>query len=172
MKLKYIAAIFLYFATFTLSVLIVGIPRFKSEPANIRPSIKQPVRSTEPELEARLRKFLQADKQTGRELSEDLSKFRAVYVEVPAKKLATGILVKKMQSVDCLNLPDDFCAAWKEHVDAWSKKHDFLRQAHLANRQSIDKDLTKDYLLLTGEINRTYYRMLDVARRYNVDFNY
>jgi hypothetical protein len=170
MKLKHIAGACAFFASLLLSVSIVGIPTRGIKSDGISPVKNQPVQQAETELQTRLRKFLEADRQTGYELSADLSHFRGVTNELAAEEWANAVLLKKMQRVDCVRLPDDFCLAWEQHFDAWEKKDDFLNEARLANKQWIDDDLRKDYSKLTVEINRTYYRMLEVAEKYGVYF--
>lgn len=167
MKLKHFAAIFVFLTSFMLSILLVGITASRKCTApNITPAQTQTIRQTNTELQARIRIFLEADRQTGFELSDDLTDFRSNADTFTVEKKATSNLLKKMQNVECQNLPADFCAAWDEHHKAWIKKHDFLQQA------DRDKNHGKEYLTFEREINKTYFKMLGVAKKYGVYFSY
>jgi hypothetical protein len=173
MKLRHITAIFCFLAAFGLSIFLVGLstPLSCSAPVSFEPKQTIAVNS-EPELQARIRKFLEADRQTGHELSADLTSYRQErYSELGAEKMATFNLVKKMKKIECKDLPADFCLAWQEHVNAWSRKATFLPDATNTDLKFY-RDLNKDYSKLTSEINLTYYRMLEVAEKYGVYFTY
>lgn len=166
MKLKHFAAIFVFLTSFMLSVLVVGLPVRETCELKV-PSIKvTPLRSENNDLKARIQDFLEADRQTGLELSEDLTDFRSNADTFTVEKAATSKLLAKMQKVECQNLPADFCAAWDEHRNAWLNKHNFLQQA------DRDENNGAAYLDYEREINKTYFKMLGVARKYGVYFGY
>ena len=165
MKIKYIAAIFIYFTTFTLSVLIVGIPVSQSRSYK-KPCLKRtlPVASTETELQVRIRKFLEADLQTGIELTNDKVRLSHSHNSLNAEKIATFNLVEKMEKVNCDKLPEDFCKAWDQHVVAWRYK-----------TYVLDQNLKIgpfDHKVASEQISNSYQKMLVAARAYGVDFKY
>ena len=172
MKLKHIGAIFLYFATFTLSVLIVGLPTTKSRSSQICPVEKQTVVvQKETDLQKRLRKFLEDDLQTGIELANDKARLSQSNGLSKAEELATSDLVKKMYKVKCDSLPEDFCTAWIEHRNAWTAMDYYLAQ-DFRNAGKRVKFQSEHKRALSSDIERTYQKMLAAARRYGVDFKY
>jgi hypothetical protein len=170
MKIKYIAAICLYFVTFTLSVLIVGLPNSQSL-SNRKPCFRPapPVVETETELQTRIRKFLEADLQTGIELTNDKVRLSHSNSPLRAEEIATSNLIKKMEKVKCDGLPEDFCSAWDAHLIAWRYK------AFILERELRGKSLNFTYSndkIPSEQISNSYHNMLAVARTYGVDFKY
>ena len=165
MKIKHFVAITVFFATFALSVLFVGFPVSPSR------SYKQPcaekqttVVSTETELQVRIRKFLEADLQTGIELTNDKVRLSHSHNSLNAEKIATFNLVEKMEKVNCDKLPEDFCKAWDQHVVAWRYK-----------TYVLDQNLKIgpfDHKVASEQISNSYQKMLVAARAYGVDFKY
>lgn len=75
-------------------------------------------------------------------------------------------------SIDANDLPQDFQAAWREHMKAWREYSDFLNQsADISGRTScsLRKFKTNDNLH-NREINRTWYEVLRIGRSYGADF--
>jgi hypothetical protein len=165
MKLKHFAAIFVFLTSFMLSVTVVGLP--VREGCKLVPLTKetQPRRENA-DVKERLLNFLEADRLTGIELSEDLTNFRSNSDSFTVEKTATSKLLKKMQKVECQNLPADFCAAWDDHRNAWLNKNNFLQQADRYENQG------EAYLKYEREINTTYFKMLGVAQKYGAYFGY
>ena len=171
MKIKYIAAIFIYFVTFTLSVLIVGIPVSQSRSYK-KPCVnnRTPV-VTETELQTRLRKFLEADHQTGIELANDKTRLSASHSWLNAEKIATFNLVEKMRKVECgAGMPKGFCLAWDEHADAWQSKAKFLDKGFKGG--TLDGTDSEEYRKLNERISQTYQAMIAAARQEGVDFRF
>lgn len=166
MKLKHFAAIFVFLTSFMLSVLIVGLPVRETCRPDVSLTKETLPRRENTDLKARILEFLEADRQTGRELSADLTDFRSNADTFTIEKEATANLLEKMQKVECSNLPADFCAAWDEHHIAWFKKHTFLQQADRDENNGVE------YLKHEREINKTYFKMIGVARKYGVYFSY
>jgi len=169
MKLKHFAAIFVFLTSFTLSVLVVGLPvrKTSSPDCSLRKETTPRRENTDvTDVKERILNFLEADRQTGLELSADLSDFRSNADTFTVERVATSNLLKKMQKVECQNLPADFCAAWDDHRSAWLNKHNFLQQA------DRDKNQGEAYLKLEREINKTYFKMLGVAEKHGAYFGY
>ena len=165
MKLRHIAAIFCFLAAFGLSVFLVGLTIPKSCSASIPSGKKQSVTvNSETELQARIRKFLEADYQTGIELANDKARLSQSNHQLKAEELATFNLVEKMQQVKCTGLPEDFCNAWDSHLTTWKYKAFLLDRPH--------KSGPMDYQITNEQINNSYKKMLAVARKHGVDFKY
>lgn len=173
MKIKYISAIFVYFATFTLSVLMVGLPASINRSSK-SPCVKSaPIASAETDLQVRLRKFLEADQQTGIEFANDLTRLSASNSRLNAEKIATLNLVEKMRKVECgAGMPKGFCLAWIDHAYAWQLKAEFLNKDFKNNKFSEAETAEYEYRKLNERIGKTYQAMLEQARREGVDFKY
>lgn len=171
MKLKHFGYISAFLISFLSSVFVVGllINEARHTQSACRFVSEQTAPAIEPEntgLQIRIRSFLEADRQTGYELSADMRNFRSDSNSLTVEKTATSNLLKKMRAVECKNLPEDFCAAWENHVNAWAEKERFLGQTDKSQNYS------SDYLKIEREINQTYYRMLGIAKKYGVYFSY
>ena len=164
MKLRHITAIFCFLAAFGLSVFLVGLFTYKTRLQEFSCKRQQSVVKTETELQTRIRKFLEADYQTGIELANDKARLSQSNYHLKAEKLATFKLVEKMQQVKCDGLPEDFCNSWDAHVVAWKYK------AFLLDRYW--KNGPMEYNFSNEQINNTYQKMLASARAYGVDFKY
>ena len=168
MKLKHFIGVFTFLACFAVSVLLIGFPvREKSF------SQKQDSRFAFEYLQTQqqIQKFLETDRQTGRELADDLLKSNNNGNSLINEELATVNLVRKMQKADCGNLPTDFCAAWKNHLQAWDEMADFLHQANQSGRRKeIDKDLTHQHWQINRRINQSYNDLIASAKTHGVDF--
>ncbi len=164
MKLRHWIAIFSFLAAFGLSVLFVGLILPKGCPAGTS-HIKNPSPAdTETKLQARIRKFLEADRQTGIELANDKVRSSHSNNHWNIEKIATNNLVEKMEKVKCDGLPEDFCNAWEEHVVAWKYKAILLDRYY--------KNGSLEYQIPNEQISSSYQKMLTAARKYGVDFNY
>lgn len=165
MKLRHFAAVLSFLTAFGLSVLLIGLPvgAIRSTPTPCKEK-QPPVVSSETEMQTRIRQFLEADRQTGIELANDMARLSQSDGQIKAEKIATTNLVEKMKKVKCDDLPDEFCNAWDAHLVAWSYKA-FLLDRYLKNGPS-------DYRIANEQINNSYQKMLMGARRHGVDFKY
>jgi hypothetical protein len=164
MKLRHQIAIFSFLAAFGLSVFFVGLSLPKGCTAETSLSKNPPsITTAETELQARIRQFMEADRQTGYELSDDKLRFSQSDNYLNAEKLATARLIEKMQKVKCDNLPEDFCKAWGEHVVAWQYKA-FTFRVHTGKSMG--------FFNADEQISVTYRKMQAAARSYGVDFKY
>ncbi|HEY8562018.1 MAG TPA: hypothetical protein VIL74_16720 [Pyrinomonadaceae bacterium] len=169
MKTKYIGAVFFYFVTFTISVMIVGLPAPQSRFSTVTPAVDRPlvIFKSEIDLQTRINNFLEDDLQTGIELENDEARLSQSRGLSKAEKLATLNLVEKMKKVKCDKLPEDFCQAWDEHRNAWTKKAEFLNSG---SKTIQGEEAYRNQLSI--EISRTYLNMLAAARRHEVEFRY
>ncbi len=169
MKLKYFICVFSFLACFAVSVLLIGFPVRGNNFSQ-----KQDSRYTFEYLQTQqqIQKFLKTDRQTGRELADDLLKSNNGNSLIN-EELATVNLVRKMQKANCADLPADFCAAWKNHLQAWDEMADFLHQSNKSGRhKEIDNDLTPQYWKFNRRINQSYNDLIISAKMHGVDFSY
>jgi hypothetical protein len=168
MSLKHFIGLFAFLACFTVSVLLIGFP--------IREKVSTQTQDSRFAFEylqtqQQIQKFLENDRQTGRELADDLLKSDNNANSLINEELATVNLVRKMQKVNCGNLPTDFCAAWKKHLQTWDEMADFLHQANQSGRQKeLEKDLASQYWQFNYRINQSYNDLITSAKMHGVDF--
>ena len=84
--------------------------------------------------------------------------------------------VDESQSLDASGLPADFQQAWQAHMDAWRVQADYLNQIKAtAEKYSLNNQKTghlfnlnsnNSYSNQSDEINRTWYQVLRVGRKY------
>lgn len=164
MKLKHITAIFSFLAAFGLSVFLVGLTAPQINFDAFPTCREKAVRTTNVNLQLRIRQFLEADRQTGIEMGNDIAGLKRSIYRVDAEKIATFNLVEKMQKVKCDGLPENFCKAWDAHVATWKYKAFLLERSW--------KHGPRDYEFSHEQINNSYQKMLAAARAYGVDFQY
>ena len=170
MKLKHFIGVFAFPACFTVSVLLIGFPVRENSSSQ-----KQDSRYAFEYLQTQqqIQKFLETDRQTGRELADDLWRSNNNGTSLINEELATVNLLRKMQKANCANLPADFCAAWKNHLQAWDEMADFLHQANKSGRhKEVDNDLTPQYWQFNRRINKSYNDLITSAKTHGVDFSY
>jgi len=128
-------------------------------------------------------KFLEKDRQTGLELENDRIQLKIQLeksgTEMKGEDIAAFNLVRKMYAAECVQLPSDFCKAWKNHVRAWDKMADFLLRANLREYkkspedfETTDSEIKEEHRRLNREINQTYEDLISAAKKYGVDFQY
>ena len=79
--------------------------------------------------------------------------------------------VDDSSSMNANDLPDDFQAAWREHMNAWRDSSNFLNQsADISGRTacSLRKFKATDKLH-NQQITRTWYEVLRIGRSYGAD---
>lgn len=164
MRIKSILSLIAFFTTFIFCVTLIGLPKnnfySRFSDANYSAQNRQNVRN-----------FLWADINRGRqrniESSDDLV------------SLADSVesYVDEAQSSDDSNLPADLRAAWQQHMNAWREHSDFLNNVKASPDRLDSYDLGNNDLNLSdaemqtysnqsNEINRTWYEVLRVGRKY------
>lgn len=173
MKLRHFTSIFTFSVAFMLSLLIANTSTHKSNVYEIPSVNKTPIIRTNAELQSRLLRFLQNDRQTGIELSNDKIQLKKEVEQSIAESKATFNLVRKMLKVECDGLPEDFCAAWNEHINAWTKMAKFLDQHNSGQHCRVGREVIKeDQAEIDRQINASYNNLLLSARSYGVVFQY
>ena len=69
--------------------------------------------------------------------------------------------VDASHSIDTRGLPDDFQTAWNRHMQAWRIHSNFLNRLDYVDAEAARRDSYN-----TGEINRTWYEVLRIARQH------
>ena len=173
MKLRHVTSISTFLIAFMLSLMIVGTSAQKSSAYEISTLDRPPVILANAELQARLLKFLQNDRQTGIELSNEKLQLKKEVEQSIAESSATFNLVRKMVKVKCDGLPEDFCGAWNEHINAWTKMAKFLDQHNSGQHCRVGREVIKEnYAEINSQINDSYNNLLSSARSYGVVFQY
>ncbi len=174
MNLKTIFSIAAFFAAFTLSVVLFGAENTDLE-LNNQPEvysfesdnsmIDSDYSSVESGLQIEMRRFLDEDKRNGFIFYGEVT---GKEDDLAAQTRPTAKLVKKMQKMNCSNLPNDFCADWNSHVKAW--KNLSLMLDHVSQKNADSDEINDDYSDANDQINDTYENLLNTAQDYDVDF--
>ncbi|MDQ3801784.1 MAG: hypothetical protein M3384_20355 [Acidobacteriota bacterium] len=89
---------------------------------------------------------------------------------------ATNEYADASASIGDWDLPGDFKAAWRAHMQAWRERADFLKQVRedsLKHRSSSSGDgyafPRDEYSRQSREISATWYEVLRIARTYNAE---
>lgn len=169
MKLKHYLAIIAFFATFVFSVLLIGVPVNKTScfTRNFLGATHTHNRTTQ----RKITNLLKRDIANGdfRELNVAASKNS--YSDDSFSGLVNYAdtierYVAESESINDENLPVDFQNAWRDHIRAWRNYADFLGTSRtsclMRGLDSYDLYLTS--LEQNAEINRTWYKVLRVAK--------
>lgn len=78
-------------------------------------------------------------------------------------------------SIDDSDLPNDFKAAWREHMTAWKNHSDFLNEYTYVPRRRVNgigsgegiEIPRRQYSEQTKEISDTWFEVLRIARKYD-----
>lgn len=73
----------------------------------------------------------------------------------------------KSSSIDDSNLPDDFRAAWQNHMSAWKDYSEFLNERNETKVKMSNGEFSDLESKFDQEISRTWYETLRIARSYN-----
>ncbi|MGI8469405.1 MAG: hypothetical protein ACR2N3_13230 [Pyrinomonadaceae bacterium] len=179
MRIKTILSLITFTAAFVLSVSLVGLPqnnfysrlaqinRYEQNRQNIQTLLQQDINN------GRLRN------QTVISLDGIDENFQSSF-NVNQIAEATEEYVDASQSMDSSNLPEDFQEAWQAHMSAWREQADYLNKINttakkypsLFENKKLNGYLFKldseTYSSRDAEINRTWYEVLRVGRKYGV----
>ncbi len=167
MQLKTIFSIAAFCAALTLSVVLFGSESTEIE-LNNQPAVyalRSDYSSVDSDLQMEMRLFLEEDKRHGLVFYGEVA---GAEDDLAAQVQPTARLVKKMQAMNCSNLPNDFCADWKLHVKAWKNLSNVLNQA--AHRNFDTVEVSDKYNDANDQINDSYENLLTTAEGYDVDF--
>lgn len=177
MRIKNILSLIAFSAAFIFSVTLIGLPKdnfysrlaqassFRQNRKNIRTLLQQDDRNGM----LRSRAIINLD-ETGSNSSFDV----ASYAD------ATGDYVDLSQSIDDSDLPADFQAAWREHMNAWRDQSEYLNRLKASNRKynvdgretnqfSLNPNDGQTYSSNVDKINSTWFEVLRLGRKYGVD---
>lgn len=165
MKLKHILAIIAFFATFIFSVLLIGVP--VKETSSFASVSHTHTRATQREIT----NLLKQDIANGdfRELNVNAYKNYSSDGDF-SNRMTYGDTINRYvtdsESISDANLPSDFQNAWRDHLRAWRSHADFadISQTSCLMRGLDSFDLRLIYLEQGAEINRTWYKVLRVAK--------
>ena len=146
MRMKHYAALFAFIAAFAMSAVAANF--FKIEKGAI-------VWWNEAKTAQKINKLLTADVGNGQEraLGQD-------YIG------ATLNYTEEMETLDDSNLPTDFRWAWREHKRAWRVQSNLLLNA---NRYRSSDRLKMMWVRNNDEISRTWYKVLEVAKKHKAE---
>ncbi len=156
---KHLFAIFTYFATFSVSVLLVGFltpvkPYVATSCFPGKTVTKSFDRNPETVEQTEIRNLLEKDQSFG------LTYFAGKETANNAEKL-----VEQMNGLlDNSKLPTPLLKAYKAHTEAWNNY-----AKHLGNSGNHDFS-DRECRILNREINETYNTVLIAAENYGVDF--
>lgn len=156
---KHLFAIFTYFTTFFVSVLLVGFvtpvkPYVATSCFNTSKTVIHPVNPrVETAGQSQIRNLLTFDQ-----------KFGFAYFAGVENANETENLVERMRSLDDSNLPIPFRKAYQAHTEAWDNY-----AKHLRNSGNHD-DSDRECRILNRQISETYNTVLISAKNYGVDF--
>lgn len=149
MRSRKFAALITFFVTFGFSAAFASM--FASGAADIETFLLQDISN------GQIR-----DERLSNLLSESTSRsYDAKPTEIVAE------YVHRSSGLDDGDMPQDFRAAWREHMRAWQNYSTFLQAAKFKNFDSEIFYLRDEKL--RSDINFTWYKVLFVARKYGAE---
>ena len=174
MRIKYIAAIITFFATFGFSAfiaLLFAAPRVYQVPPVSSSQYKPYDGRCNKRLGEKIKDFLNQDKQNGAERHRyEYSDEGEVISRLSLADQADSITLYAGQSssMDASDFPRDFQAVWNEHMLAWSEYADFMQKA-AKNKRTTAEDLYQRENAYIDDINSTWEEVLDTGRSHGAD---
>ena len=155
-----------FLLTFALSILLVGFPQPQAT-TKVYKIYDQPLRE-------QILRFLEQDRQNGRDMEKDLAELRKKEINSPANEAQViEKLLDKMREMSAAEFPFDFQKAWQNHIEAWRSRADLLKETGIINNsETTDKEFSQKYGQTHQDISETYNKLLKVAQKYGVSFSY
>ena len=177
MRIKTILSLIAFSATFISSVLLIGLPQnnfyAKFNQARVYSQNRHNIRM-----------LLWQDINNGRARNQELMNLDGIDEEIQSQSNIIQIAglteeyVDASQSIDASGLPADFQAAWQAHMNAWRVQADYLNQLKMTADKYPVNQKTGRYLFnlnsnntygnQTDEINQTWFKVLQIGRKYGV----
>lgn len=180
MRIKTILSLLVFSATFILSVSLVGLPQ-----NNFYSRLSQAKRAEQNRQNIRM--LLWQDINNGRLRNQMMMSLDGIDQDFQSSYTvnqiaeATEEYVDASQSMDSSDLPADFQEAWQAHMSAWRENANYLNEINATAKMypvnKVDNRKINGYLFKLGsetyrnheaEINRTWYEVLRVGRKYGV----
>lgn len=79
---------------------------------------------------------------------------------------SVGNYVDASEAIEDVDLPPDFRFAWQAHLNAWRKHADFLKSNAYSRNTVEENEFSRKYANQTYEITRTWWNVLDIAKKY------
>lgn len=166
MQIRFIIAVISFFATFgissTLTKLLIGTNAPQSSfvySENNRSAHRKIVNLLRQDIANGERRFRRLPANGLAETSK-----HAVYTQV------VNQYVNDSESIDDSDLPQDFQAAWRDHMSAWRTHAEYLQKIQdfaAENEFNLtDRRVLRKYRKQNDEISRTWYKALRIARSY------
>ncbi|MBA3335744.1 MAG: hypothetical protein H0T08_09085 [Acidobacteria bacterium] len=166
MKMKYIAAIAAFTATFFLSVLLIGLPKtnfLSRHQCNIK--VRHTVTSL---LEQDIAFGDKRDAQTN-SLYLSIGSAELTYTSNEYAEIVTEY-VRKSESMNDSTLPPDFRLAWRNHMKAWREHMDFLDVAKESFfTRNSEGEFFKVFEHQDQEITNTWRKVEFFGRKYGAN---
>jgi hypothetical protein len=154
MKMKFITAIVAFSITFGFSAFLTGLLGANSR---LHCQATQTNRTGQ-----EITSLLEQDIENGQESAEIYRSGASLseYAE------SVGNYVDASESIEDVNLPPDFRFAWQAHMNAWRRHADFLKLNDFSREGFYERDFSLKYSNQLAEIERTWFNVLDIGRKY------
>lgn len=153
MKMKFITAIVAFSITFGFSAFLTNLLaadyHLQFETAGNNRTGQQ------------ISAFLRQDIENGRKMDT----FCKASASLPKYSEAVNEYVETSEALEDVNFPPDFRFAWQAHMKAWRSHADFL-ESHYSRKDFYEQQTYQIYSNQTGEINRTWLKVLDIGKKY------
>lgn len=173
MRIKHIAALITFFATFAFSAfiaLLFAAPKAYQVPPVVTNYELKTYNHKRCGTSHKIKDFLEQDKRNGDgRLSSDFSDDDGTYSRSSISIFADSVsnYAKESGSMDDSGFPRDFQLAWREHMKAWSDYAEFLQKAKNKRMTFADfESLTDEY---SNEISVTWQETLSIGREHGAD---
>jgi hypothetical protein len=173
MRSKAVLSIIAFLAAFGISVAVT--PR--APKSTVSPYVKRGCAQSE--TARKITTLLSQDIENGHERDEKIDSFSSEDISRRAYLVNFVIAIDQYAdssaSINDSDLPQDFKAAWREHMTAWKNHSDFLNEYTYVPRRKADGTLSPDnaqfprrqYSEQTKEISDTWFEVLRLARKYD-----
>jgi len=164
--MKYIAAIAAFFATFFLSVLLIGLPK-----TNFRSAHQCNSQARQTVTSLLVQDIAYGDKRDAQTsfLYQKIGSAESTYTSAKYAEIVTEY-VGKSEILDDSTLPTDFRRAWRDHMRAWRDHADFLDAAKgsFFTRNS-EGEFFKVVQHQNQQINNTWRKVEVFGRKYGAN---
>lgn len=169
MRSKALLSIVVFLTAFGISVALT--PR-ESKPSAfvLTPSVKRCSANTE--AARKITALLSRDVENGLVRDRKLNRFSAGD-QLPRSESFAGFAAavddyaRASNGIDDANLPSDFKAAWRRHMNVWQEHSEFLIKTSNSSVKVPGNNFASRYSEQNAEISETWYEVLRVAREYD-----